>query len=190
MESAELRANLEKHHRESYGWALACCAHKHTEAESVLQTVYLKVLEGKARFDGHAAFKTWLFAVIRRTAADKRRRHWWRGFAEVKEENPERRFSAEHLDEAVYRSEVQRLFRDALAQLPQRQREVLHLVFYYDLSLAESAEILSISLGSVRTHYERGKQRLRELMKGVNNSDERIPGRSEDTRTVSATETR
>jgi RNA polymerase sigma-70 factor, ECF subfamily len=40
----------------------------------VLQTVYLKVLMGKARYNGKSSFKTWLFAVIRRTAADERRR--------------------------------------------------------------------------------------------------------------------
>src|SRR5262249_60643821 len=74
MTDSELRAALEIHHSESYGWALNCCAHSSVEAEAVLQTVYLKVLMGKARYDGKASFKTWLFAVIRRTAADERRR--------------------------------------------------------------------------------------------------------------------
>ena len=191
MDSAELRANLERHHRESYGWALACCARNQADAESVLQTAYLKVLEGKARFDGKSAFKTWLFAIIRRTAADDRRRRWWRGFGLLGDaEHNECASSAEHPDEMVYRSEIQQAFRRALSQLPVRQREVLHLVFYHDLSLAEAAEVMSISLGSVRTHYDRGKQRLRELMKGVNDADVRGTGRTKDQRSVSATEAR
>src|SRR5205814_8337169 len=33
---------------------------------------------GKARFEGRAAFRTWLFAVIRRTAAANRRTRWLR----------------------------------------------------------------------------------------------------------------
>ena len=74
MTDSELRAAMETHHSESYGWALNCCARSSVEAEAVLQTVYLKVLMGKARYDGKASFKTWLFAVIRRTAADERRR--------------------------------------------------------------------------------------------------------------------
>src|SRR5215470_9990435 len=78
MNDYELRAKLEKHHRESYGWALSCCARNPAEAENVLQAVYLKALEGKARFDGQSSFKTWLFAVIRRTAVDERRRRWLR----------------------------------------------------------------------------------------------------------------
>jgi TonB family protein len=52
MTDSELRAAMETHHSESYGWALSCCARSSVEAEAVLQTVYLKVLTGKARYDG------------------------------------------------------------------------------------------------------------------------------------------
>src|SRR5438105_15250430 len=72
METKELRAKLAESHASNFGWALACCRRDPSEAEEVLQNVYLKVLEGKARFDGAASFKTWLFAVIRRTAAELR----------------------------------------------------------------------------------------------------------------------
>jgi RNA polymerase sigma-70 factor (ECF subfamily) len=39
-----------------------------------LQTVYLKILEGKARYRGEASLKTWLFAVIRKTAIGEYRK--------------------------------------------------------------------------------------------------------------------
>ena len=186
MDGSELRANLERYHNESFGWALSCCAHNRAEAESVLQAVYLKVLEGKARFDGKATFKTWLFAVIRKTAADERRRFRLRGFGLGKYLERSESAAPKMPDDAVYRSEVQQLFRRALAELPARQREVLQLVFYHDLSLAEAAEVMSVSLGSARTHYDRGKQRLRILMKGVESNE----GQLENQRAFSTTETR
>ncbi|MGH8134304.1 MAG: RNA polymerase sigma factor, partial [Steroidobacteraceae bacterium] len=52
----------------------------------------------------------------------------------------------------------------AVGRLSRRQREVLHLVFYQDLTIEESAQALGLSLGSARTHFERGKQRLRALL--------------------------
>ena len=45
MEPVELRAELEKLHSASYGWALSCCSRQREEAEDVLQTAYLKILE-------------------------------------------------------------------------------------------------------------------------------------------------
>jgi RNA polymerase sigma factor (sigma-70 family) len=187
MNDYELRAELEKHHRESYGWALSCCARNPAEAENVLQAVYLKALEGKARFDGRASFKTWLFAVIRRTAIDERRRQWLRWLRMGSyEERIDFATGGEGPDEATYRSEIRASFRRALAELPRRQREVMQLVFYHDLSLAEAAEVMRVSLGSARTHYGRGKQRLRRLMKGMEISDE--AGRRENQKAVPTTE--
>ena len=62
---------LEELHPASYRWAVTCCRGDREEARDVLQTVYVDVLEGRARFDGLAGVRTWLFAVIRRTAAGR-----------------------------------------------------------------------------------------------------------------------
>jgi RNA polymerase sigma-70 factor (sigma-E family) len=53
---------------------------------------------------------------------------------------------------------------DALAELPERQREVLVLRYYADLSEAEIAAVLDISPGSVKSHAWRGVQALRPVL--------------------------
>lgn len=53
---------------------------------------------------------------------------------------------------------------EALGQLPDRQREVLVLRYYLDLSEAEIAEALGIARGSVKSHASRGAAMLRELL--------------------------
>ena len=50
----------------------------------------------------------------------------------------------------------------ALAELSFSQREVTYLVFYRGLTLTEAGRVLGMRLGTVRTHYERAKRRLRE----------------------------
>ena len=166
MQPPDLERELDCVHTAAFGWALACCAGDRAEAEDVLQTSYLKILDGRARFDGRSQFRTWLFGVVRRTAAERRRRRqvgrWlplgWLGAA-ARDGRPDPAAT-------LARSEESRALERALARLPARQRAVLHLVFYQDFSIADAAGVLGVSLGTARTHYERGKASLRRLLEG------------------------
>jgi RNA polymerase sigma-70 factor (ECF subfamily) len=186
MEARELGRQLEQHHRESFGWALSCCGRDRSRAEDVLQRVYLKVLEGKARFaeappgsnengqtdggPGRAGFKTWLFAVIRTTARDEHRREVLRRIGLLRYEHrlagtqPDHRDHVLAADAALDRERLQGTFVTALARLPERQRQTLQLVFYHEMSLAEAAKVMGVSIGSARTHYERAKKSLRRYL--------------------------
>ena len=165
MSRARLEGELAELHPASFGWALGCCNGDRGEAEDVLQIAYVKVLDGRARFDGGSAFRTWLFAVIRRTAAERRRGRWLRSLtlARWRTGRGEPQPSADP-EALASRAEATRSLRDSLRALPTRQRELLHLVFYEDLSLEEAALVVGISVGTARTHYHRAKVRLRALV--------------------------
>lgn len=157
--------SLEPLHRDACGWARHCCEASLIDPGDVLQTAYLKVVQGKARPRGDGSLKTWWFGVIRLTAKEEQRRRRFREslagkllrFAPAKVDEPGT-ISRIALDESA------RELKAALTQLPPRQSEVLHLVFYQDLSISEAAAVMGVSLGSARTHYQRGKARLRELL--------------------------
>ncbi len=127
----------------------------------MLQASYLKILEGSARFDGAASFKTFLFAVIRRTAAERRRRDFLRGLR-MRGSGAEAAPQVDLPDPLAEAQAAERrsALRRGLARLPRRQREVLELVLSHDMSLDEASRTLGISVGSARTHYERAKRRL------------------------------
>ena len=166
MDIAELKAELEMLHSASFCWALSCCRRDKEQAEEVLQIVYLKILEGKACFRGEASLKTWLFAVIRKTAIGEHRKSILRKlrWSDSSEATTTLVSPLEQPGVAFEKSETQALFQNAMKSLPRRQREALHLVFYQDLSLSEAAEVMGISIGSARQHYDRGKKRLRECL--------------------------
>lgn len=67
-------------------------------------------------------------------------------------------------DEDVIAAERRAGVLDALRALPTRQREVLALRYYLDLSEAEIAATLGISRGAVKTHASRGAAALRATM--------------------------
>lgn len=165
MTPAETSIELEKHHAAGFAWALACCGRRREEAEDVLQTSYLKILNGRARFEGRSSFKTFLFGVIRRTASEQRRR---RAIAALIFRTADDGREAEGLLESAPAtasvSAESLAFRQALARLSRRQREVLELVFAAGMTIQEAADTLTISVGSARVHYDRGKKRLARIL--------------------------
>ncbi len=163
MES-DLVQRLEPLHRDAYAWARHCCGAAPIDPGDVLQIAYLKILSGKARPRDSATLKSWWFGVIRWTAREEARRLRFREslpmrmlrFAPAKET-----FALAPVIEA---DESLRALKAALLKLPTRQAEVLHLVFHQDLSIADASQVMGVSLGSARTHYERAKKKLRELL--------------------------
>ena len=164
QDSEDLLDRLQEVHLSAFTWSLHCCAGRRAEAEDVLQTVYLKLLTGSARFDGRSTFKTWVFAVIRSTARDTHRTigrrlrllSTWLTTRTAAQEAAGPRIAYEN----ELRESVTRL----LSALSSRQREVLQLVFYHDLTLEQAAQVSGISVGSARVHYERGKENLRRRL--------------------------
>lgn len=67
---------------------------------------------------------------------------------------------------AALRGDADRAVLLALRDLPARQREVLVLRYYLDLSEAEIARTLGIAPGSVKTHAHRGLATLAERLEG------------------------
>ena len=153
----QIEAELERHHRAGFAWALACCRRDREEAEDVLQASYLKLLDGRARYQGRSSFRTFLFGVIRRTASESRRRGILRRALGV----PRRPEAPPSPGPGV---EERLALVAALGRLPRRQREMVELVFYSGMTVDEAGETLGVSAGSARVHYDRGKKRLARLL--------------------------
>jgi ACR3 family arsenite transporter len=153
MQTKWLLKILKTLHEDGYRWARQCCNYQEELSKEVMQEVYLKILNKKAQFKEQASLKTWFFSVIRYTALDhlKKLRH--------DEPIDGLEIAEEHVESNA--KDLQLL----LEQLPQQQRKVLLLVFYHDLTLEEAAEVMQVSIGTARTHYDRGKKKMSELLK-------------------------
>jgi RNA polymerase sigma-70 factor (ECF subfamily) len=162
MEPPDLRTELARLHPLGFAWAVRCCRGDRADAEDVLHLAYVKVLEGRARFGGRSAFRTWFFGVVKRTALEQARRRWL-GALRLDRWTREREPVVAPTDDPGDDETAERLHR-ALGELSRRQQEVLHLVFYQEMTIQEAADVLGVPVGTARTHYERGKARLRRLL--------------------------
>lgn len=167
MGREDLESRLQRLHPESWTWTLVCCRGDRTEAEEVLQTAYLKVLDGRARFGGRSSLKTWLFGVIRLTAAGRRRRQRVRSWLLERWSREQTAAAPPDVPGARLESgERAARVRAALAALSRRQRQVLELVFYHGLTVREAARVIGVSVGTASVHYDRGKKELLRRLDG------------------------
>jgi len=153
-------AALAAEHEACFAWAMLLMDHDRHAAEDVLQQAYVLVLSGRARFAGASALRTWLFGVIRNVARRARRRQRLDRALGL-------RLSAHAPgDGADVMPDVDddRALWAAVSRLPDRQRELLGLLFYGDLSIEQAAGVLGIGVGSARTHYHRAKLALRRTL--------------------------
>jgi RNA polymerase sigma-70 factor (sigma-E family) len=127
-------------------------------AEDVVQDSFVALHRHWERVDPAAAP-----AYLRRTVVNRSRsalRH--RGV--VARHRPEPIAAGVPADEPVLRQEHRARVLDALAILPTRQREVLVLRYYLDLSEADIATTLGISRGAVKSHASRAAEALRRSL--------------------------
>ncbi len=132
-------------------------------AEEVVQDAFIATARRWDRLRDHQRAEAYLRqAVVNGARSELRHRGVVDRHAAAEAARPPR--TAPGADDDALVAERRTAVLDALRELPDRQREVLALRHYLELSEAEIAEALQISRGAVKTHASRGSARLRELL--------------------------
>ncbi|SNR42327.1 RNA polymerase sigma-70 factor, sigma-E family [Actinomadura mexicana] len=126
------------------------------EAEDLLQAALAKTFLAWDRIEDRSA----LDGYVRRAMVNTQISWWRRRKLDVypTDQLPERPVE-DHTD----RSEMRDALGRALGRLPERQRLAVMLRYYEDMSEREIAEILGVSVGTVKSTVSRAMARLREL---------------------------
>lgn len=152
------------------------------DADELTSETFVRAFQWRARYDvASGTPRAWLFGIATNVARD----HWRR------EERRLRAYARSCFapveagaDEADARADAQRLHGAlalALGSLPRRQRDVLLLHAWADLSDAEIAAVLGIPTGTVRSRLSRARARLREQLPSTGEDQgerprRRVPG--------------
>jgi len=128
------------------------------EAEDVAQEAFVRVWRNAGSWQpGRARFDTWLHTVVLNLCRDRLRRR-----RDVTGDNmPEPVDPTPNAEASLIETERGRAVADAIAALPERQREAILLVHYQDLSGAEAAAVLGVSVEALESLLARGRRTLR-----------------------------
>jgi RNA polymerase sigma-70 factor (ECF subfamily) len=134
-------------------------------AEDVTQECFLAILKRPEGYkpDRGASLRTYLCAIARNLALKQLKR---RGQEITTDDPPEGPSGADETDPLtrVIDDEAAEAVRRAVSALPPLQREVVVLFEYEDMSLAETAAVCDIDVGTVKSRLHRARGRLRRSL--------------------------
>jgi RNA polymerase sigma-70 factor (ECF subfamily) len=162
---------IRPHERSVYAMALSLL-HNEADAEDAAQEAFLKAFRNLANFRGESKFSTWLISITLNEARSRLRSKKVIK-TESLDEPPENqgpitpallRDWREIPSEALERHEIRAMLQQAITDLPLIYREIFLLRDVEELSVNQSAEVLGISVASVKVRLHRARIMLQKKL--------------------------
>ena len=136
--------------------------HYPNDVEDIVQTVFLKVYSNLDQYDEtKASLSTWIYTITHNTVYD---------YLKDKRDHPVLELidntvdSAEEPDDLILNNEALEELASALEKLPQKERDVIILIYYHGKPKTEVAKILDITYGQLRYLHDKALSRLKETL--------------------------
>lgn len=139
--------------------------HNVDDAADIVQEVFLRAYKNLSSFDTGRPFYPWLYRIAKNLCINTVKRASRRDTTLPAEE-----LIVSTMPDpaaAALRHEEMEQLREALARLPEKQREIINLKAFQDCSYAEMAQILDIPIGTVMSRLYAARLRLEELLMEV-----------------------
>jgi RNA polymerase sigma-70 factor (ECF subfamily) len=131
-------------------------------AKDLSQETFVKAFSKIHTLRSVHAFSSWLCSIARRTALDYVRK----GKRELTGLDRVLELQSATEDDDPMLTPGSQILEDALYKLGERDRQLLTLAYFEELSLAEVGKILDIPEGNVRVYLYRARKRLRKNLEG------------------------
>lgn len=146
------------------------------EAEDLTQEVFVKANRAIKNFRGDSKLSTWLYRIATNTGIDRLRsspfkRNPQEGLLTVSLENGEAEFDVKNVwtgkeppstEQELVRKQMNECIKDIIEKLPENYRTVLVLSDLEELGNKEIAEILGVTLGTVKIRLHRAREKLKD----------------------------
>jgi RNA polymerase sigma-70 factor (ECF subfamily) len=137
---------------------------QYEEASEVTQETFLAAWQGLPAFRGDARFSTWLYRIAYNCALKQLEQRKREKALQVCMQTEEVIAQEQCLDAELEARARQALVQEHLANLPAKYRIVLVLRHLQDMTYEEMAEILTMPIGTIKTHLFRARNLLKERL--------------------------
>jgi len=159
-EQAALRSVYQLHHVRVHRYLMSLLRDG-SAAEDVLAEVFLDVWRQAGSFAGRSSLNTWLCGIARNKAMAYRRKYQPAQDPTSLEEEAD---ESELAEITLQKAEKGAQLKACIAMLGPEHREVIHLVYYQDMSIEDVSKTLDIPLNTVKTRMFYARKKLSEIM--------------------------
>lgn len=146
----------------------------HEDAADALQDAMISAFRNASSFRAESQVTTWLHRIVVNACLDRIRRRQTRPTVPLPETGPAEPAAPR---DAIAEQDTKMAVQDALAELPEDQRSAIVLVDVEGYSVSETASILGIAEGTVKSRCARGRAKLAKLLGHLRNpsADANVP---------------
>ena len=133
-------------------------------AKDCFQNTFIKLYKSSKTFNDSEHLKAWLLRVARNECNDYHRTFWNKNVSIGLDREKLERVKNDSVNKIQFDSDTENLVK-ALRKLSLKYREVLVLYYYQEYSTKEISDILQLSVNTVKSRLQRGREKLAKITK-------------------------
>ena len=159
----EAFARIVKEYSEQLYWQIRRLVLSHDDANDILQNTFIKAWTNIEYFRGDAKMSTWLYRIALNeclTFLNKQRASQQLSIDEADTEIVNQLESDTYFDG----DETQKVFLQAIKQLPEKQQMIFNLKYFKEMKYEEISEILGTSIGALKASYHHAVKKIESFL--------------------------
>jgi RNA polymerase sigma-70 factor (ECF subfamily) len=159
----EAFARIVKEYSEQLYWQIRRLVLTHDDANDILQNTFIKAWTNIEYFRGDAKMSTWLYRIALNeclTFLNKQRASQQLSIDEAETEMMNQLESDTYFDG----DETQKIFLQAVKQLPDKQQMIFNLKYFNEMKYEEISEILGTSIGALKASYHHAVKKIESFL--------------------------
>lgn len=159
----EAFARIVKEYSEQLYWQIRRLVLTHDDANDILQNTFIKAWTNIEYFRGDAKMSTWLYRIALNeclTFLNKQRASQQLSIDEAEIEMMNQLESDTYFDG----DETQKIFLQAVKQLPNKQQMIFNLKYFKEMKYEEISEILGTSIGALKASYHHAVKKIESFL--------------------------
>lgn len=149
------------HFKEQLYWQIRRMVLSHDDADDVLQNTFIKAWTGLDGFRGDAQLSTWLFRIANNETLTFLQRR--RQMQSLDEEGVGSVAATLQSDPYFDGDETEQQLQQAIAQLPDRQRQVFNMKYFDEMKYEDMSRVLGTSVGALKASYHHAVKKISDF---------------------------